>query len=95
MSSVANTSQYFSYLFAFEALCSTFLWYTWFIQELYQAIEQINSRLNALSSLMKRDEQGHPLLKEMTQLKRQQQELMGKAKEKQLTLESLVALWQR
>lgn len=44
---------------------------------------------------MKRDEQGHPLLKEMTQLKRQQQELMGKAKEKQLTLESLVALWQR
>lgn len=44
---------------------------------------------------MKKDEEGHPLLKEITQLKKQQQEFMGKAKEKQSTLESLVALWQR
>lgn len=64
----------------------------WLIQEVYQAVEQINPRLSALSSPLKRREEDHPPL---TQLQKQQQEFMGKAKEKQSTLESLVALWQR
>lgn len=64
----------------------------WLIQEVYQAVEQINHRLSALSSPLKRREEDHPTL---TQLQKQQQEFMGKAKEKQSTLESLVALWQR
>lgn len=73
----------------------TFISYICYIQEVYQAVEQISPSLNALSSLMKGHEEGHPLLKEITHLKKQQQGFMGKAKEKQSTLESLVALWQR
>lgn len=69
--------------------------YFCFIQEVCQAVQQLNPRLMALSSAMKRLGECSQLEEEVANLKKQQQEFMGKATEKQSTLESLLALWQR
>lgn len=66
-----------------------------FTQEVCQTVEQLNTRLMALSSAMKRLGEGSQLEEEVANLKKQQQEFMGKATEKQSTIESLLALWQR
>lgn len=66
-----------------------------FLQEVCQAVEQLNPRLMALSSAMKRLGEGSQLEEEVANLKKQQGEFMAKATEKQSTLESLLALWQR
>lgn len=49
----------------------------------------------ALCSAMKRLGEGSQLEEEVANLKKQQGEFMGKAAEKQSTLETLLALWQR
>lgn len=49
----------------------------------------------ALCSAMKRLGEGSQLEEEVANLQKQQGEFMGKAAEKQSTLESLLALWQR
>lgn len=69
--------------------------YLFIIQEVCQAVEQLSPRLVALSSSMKRLGESSQLKDEVANLKKQQQEFMGKATEKQSTLESLLALWQR
>ncbi|XP_027140369.1 nesprin-1 isoform X4 [Larimichthys crocea] len=63
--------------------------------EVCQAVEQLNPRLMALCSAMKRLGEGSQLEEEVANLKKQQGEFMGKAAEKQSTLETLLALWQR
>lgn len=67
----------------------------WFIQEICQAVEQLNPRLVALSSAMKRLRECPQLEDDVANLRKQHQEFVGKATEKQSTLESLLALWQR
>lgn len=49
----------------------------------------------ALCSAMKRLGEGSQLEEEVANLQKQQGEFVGKAAEKQATLESLLALWQR
>ncbi|XP_074471049.1 nesprin-1-like isoform X2 [Sebastes fasciatus] len=63
--------------------------------EVCQAVEQLNPRLMALCSAMKRLGEGSQLEEEVANLQKQQGEFMGEATEKQSTLESLLALWQR
>lgn len=67
----------------------------WFIQELCQAVEQLNPRLVALSSAMKRLGECPQLEDDVANIRKQHQQFVGKATEKQSTLESLLALWQR
>ncbi|KAG7239212.1 hypothetical protein INR49_029965 [Caranx melampygus] len=63
--------------------------------EVCQAVEQLKPRLMALCSAMKRLGEGSQLEEEVANLQKQQGEFAGKAAEKQATLESLLALWQR
>ncbi|XP_028460432.1 nesprin-1-like [Perca flavescens] len=63
--------------------------------EVCQAVEQLNPRLMALCAAMKRLGEGSQLEEEVANLHKQQREFMEKATEKQSTLESLLALWQR
>ncbi|GLD49390.1 nesprin-1-like protein [Lates japonicus] len=63
--------------------------------EVCQAVEQLKPRLMALCSAMKRLGEGSQLEEEVANLQKQQGEFLGKAAEKQATLESLLALWQR
>lgn len=65
------------------------------LQEVCQAIEQLKPRLMALCSALKRLGEGIQLDEEVVNLQKQQAEFIGKAAEKQSTLESLLALWQR
>ncbi|XP_023266581.1 nesprin-1-like [Seriola lalandi dorsalis] len=60
-----------------------------------QAVEQLKPRLMALCSAMKRLGEGSQLEDEVANLQKQQGEFLGMAAEKQATLESLLALWQR
>ncbi|KAF3849912.1 hypothetical protein F7725_019631 [Dissostichus mawsoni] len=60
-----------------------------------QAVEQLNPRLMALCSAMKRLAEGSQLEGEVANLQKQQGEFLEKAAEKQSTLESLLSLWQR
>lgn len=87
------------YVFTLEALWfnihNIYSIYFCFIQEVCQAVQQLNPRLVALSSAMKRLGECRQLEEEVANLKKQQQEFMGKATEKQSTVESLLALWQR
>lgn len=64
-------------------------------QEVCQAIEQLKPRMMALCSALKRFREGSQLEEEVANLQKQQTEFMGAASEKQSTLESLLALWQR
>ncbi|XP_033998692.1 nesprin-1 isoform X2 [Trematomus bernacchii] len=63
--------------------------------DVYQAVEQLNPRLMALCSAMKRLAEGSQLEGEVANLQKQQGEFLEKAAEKQSTLESLLSLWQR
>ncbi|XP_067337447.1 nesprin-1 isoform X16 [Channa argus] len=63
--------------------------------EVCQAVEQLNPRLIALYSDIKRLGEGTQLEEEVTNLQKQQAKFLGKAAEKKSTLESLLALWQR
>ncbi|XP_039981906.1 nesprin-1-like [Xiphias gladius] len=63
--------------------------------EVCQAVEQLKPRLMALCSAIKRLGEGSQLEEEVDNLQKQQGEFLGKAAEKQVTLESLLALWQR
>lgn len=67
----------------------------YFLQEVCQAVEQLKPRLIALCSAMKRLGEGSQLEEEVANLQKQRGEFLGKAAEKQSTLESLLALWQR
>lgn len=66
-----------------------------FLQEVCQGIEQLKPRLMALGSATKRLGEGGQLEEEVADLQRQQRQLVGKAADKQSSLESLLALWQR
>nr|XP_029132983.1 nesprin-1-like [Labrus bergylta] len=63
--------------------------------EVCQAVEQLNPRLMALCSAVKRLGEGSQLEEEVANHQKQQAEFMAKGAEKQSTLESLLALWQR
>ncbi|XP_037541085.1 nesprin-1 [Nematolebias whitei] len=63
--------------------------------EVCQGIEQLKPRLMALGSAAKRLGEGGQLEEEVADLQRQQRQLVGKAADKQSSLESLLALWQR
>ncbi|XP_076011043.1 nesprin-1-like, partial [Genypterus blacodes] len=63
--------------------------------EVCQCVEKVKPRLLALCSAMKRLGEGSQLEEEVAKLQKQQQEYTAKATEKQATLESLLALWQR
>ncbi|XP_040920912.1 nesprin-1-like [Toxotes jaculatrix] len=63
--------------------------------EVCQTVEQLKPRLMALCSAMKRLGEGSQLEEEVANLQKQQGQFLGKASEKQATLESLLALWQR
>lgn len=65
------------------------------VQEICQAVEQLSPRLAALSSATRRLVECQQLEEDVAELKEQQQGFAGKAAEKQSTLESLLALWQR
>lgn len=58
-------------------------------------MEQLSPRLAALSSATRRLAECQQLEEDVADLKEQQQVFVAKAKEKQCTLESLLALWQR
>lgn len=60
-----------------------------------QSVGQLKPRLMALCSATRRLGEGSQLEEEVANLQKQQTLLMGKAAEKQSTLESLLALWQR
>lgn len=65
------------------------------LQDLCQAVEQLSSRLVALSAAVRRLGEGSQLEQEVSSLRKQHGEFVAKAIEKQSTLESLFALWQR
>lgn len=65
------------------------------VQEICQAVEQLSPRLAALSTATRRLGECQQLEEDVVGLKEQQQGFTGKAAEKQSTLESLLALWQR
>lgn len=58
-------------------------------------MEQLSPRLAALSSATRRLGECQQLEEDVANLKEQQQVFVGKATERQSTLESLLALWQR
>ncbi|XP_061758137.1 nesprin-1-like [Nerophis ophidion] len=63
--------------------------------EVPQAVEQLKPRLMVLRSAVRRLGEGTTLEQEVVDLQMLQGELIEKATEKQSTLESLLALWQR